>query len=149
MPIAVALLCHPAGAYGFVVVTLGAFVYACQARTFVPAFTAFAAAALTALAFLHVPPSPHGLLLIGLGVALLQCELLLPTYGTALMAGIAACVGGSWLLLAPPHGATVVLATAPKLAVAVTGSLALLAAVLHGFRRRTLPPRRAAPPSVP
>jgi len=149
MPLAVALLCHPAGAYGFVVVTLAAFVYACQARTFVPAFTAVAAAALTGLAFLHVPPSPYGLLLIGLGVALLQVELLLATYGTALVAGLAACVAGSWLILAPPHGATVVLAAAPKLAIAVTGSLALLAAVLHGFRRRTLPPGCAAPPSVP
>jgi membrane-bound ClpP family serine protease len=149
MPLAVALLCHPAGAYGFVVVTLGSFVYACQVRTFVPAFTASAAAVLTGLAFLHVSPSPHGLLLLGLGVILLQCELLLATYGAALIGGLAACVAGSWLLLAPQPGATVVLAAAPKLAIAVAGSLALLAALLRGFRRRTLAPRCTAPPSVP
>lgn len=149
MPFAVALLCHPAGAYGVLVVALGAFVYACHTRTFVPVLTAVSAAVLTALAFLHVQPSFGGLLLLGLGVALLQCELLLPTYGAALVAGFAASVGGSWLLLAPPHGATAVLATAPKLALALVGASALLGAVLRAFRRRTLSPLRALPPSRP
>lgn len=147
MPFAVALLCHPAGAYGFLVVALGASVYACHTRTFVPVFTAASAAALTALAFLHVQPSFGGPLLLALGVALLQCELLLPTYGAALVGGFAASVGGSWLLLTPTHGAAIVLATAPKLALALAGALVLLGAVLRGFRRRTLPPVRALPPS--
>ena len=140
LPFAVALLCHPAGAYGFLVAALGAFAYACNTRSFVAAFTAASATALTVLAFLHVEPNFCGLLLLVLGMSLLQCELSFATFGTALMLGFTASVLGSWLVLAP-HGATVVLATEEKAAIAVAGSLALLMAVLRGFRRRTLPPR--------
>ena len=69
MPFAVAILCHPAGAYGCLVTAVGAFVYACHTRTFVPAFTATSAALLTGLAFLQVPPDAAGVLLVVVGVA--------------------------------------------------------------------------------
>jgi membrane-bound ClpP family serine protease len=140
MPFAVALLCHPAGAYGFFVVTLAAFVYAYHTRSFVPGFTAASAGALTTLAFLQLPPDSDGVLRLVLGVVLLQCEFLVPTYGAALLAGLAASFWGSWLLLAPP-GATPALAPAPRLALALAGTAALLASVLRGFRLRTLPAR--------
>ncbi len=140
MPLAVALLCHPAGAYGFLVVTLAAFVYACHTRTFVPSFTAALAGALTPLAFLQVPPALCGLLLLGLGGAVLQGEFQLPTYGAALLAGLATSVWGSWLLLGPP-GATPPLTPAARLAIALTGTALLLATVLRAFRLRTLTAR--------
>jgi membrane-bound serine protease (ClpP class) len=136
MPFAVALLCHPAGAYGCVVAALAALVYAWHTRSFVPAFAAAAAALLGALAFLQVPRDPAGVLLLAVGVALLQGEFLLPTYGAALLAGFAASVSGSWLLLAAaPHAA---LAAPLRAAIALVGALTLLAAVLRGFRLRTL-----------
>ena len=140
LPFAVALLCHPAGAYGFIVVALGASAYACTTRSFVAAFTAASAAVLSALAFLHIEPSFSGLLLLALGVMLLQCELWFATYGTALVLGFATSLLGSWLVLAPA-GATPVLSAEAKAALALAGSLALLATVLHGYRRRTLPRR--------
>jgi membrane-bound ClpP family serine protease len=140
MPFAVALLCHPAGAYGFLVATLAAFVYAYHTRAFVPAFTAASAGALTTLAFLQIQPDSYGLLLIVLGVVLLQCEFLLPTYGAALLTGFAASFCGSWLLLAPP-GVTPALAPAARLAIALAGTVTLLATMLRGFRLRTLTAR--------
>ena len=60
MPFAVALLCHPAGAYACLVAAMAAFVYAWHTRRFVPAFTAASAALLTTLAFLQVPPDTPG-----------------------------------------------------------------------------------------
>ena len=100
MPFAVALLCHPAGAYTCLVVALAAFVYAWHTRRFVPAFTAASAALLTTLSFLHVPPDSSALLLLAIGVVLLQVEFLRPTYGAALLIGLAASIVGSWQLLA-------------------------------------------------
>jgi membrane-bound serine protease (ClpP class) len=133
MPLAVALLCHPAGAYACLVTTLAAAVYAWHTRRFVPAFTAASAAALTALAFLQLAPDMAGVALVVLGAALLQAELVLPTYGAALVAGCAASIAGSWRLLAAlPNSASV------RLALAIAGTAALHAAVLRGFRLRTL-----------
>jgi hypothetical protein len=94
MPFAVALLCHPAGAYACLVTTLAAVVYAWHTRRFVPSFTAASAGALTTLAFLQVPPDASDVALVGLGIALLQLELVLPTYGAALVAGCATTVTG-------------------------------------------------------
>lgn len=133
MPFAVALLCHPAGAYACLMTALAALAYACHTRQFVAAFTAISAVALTLLAYLQVPPELAGLALVALGAALLQAELLVPTYGAALVAGCGACIAGSLRLLA-----TAPLPTAARLALAVVGTLALLAAVLRGFRLRTL-----------
>jgi len=138
MPFAVALLCHPAGAYGCLVVALAAFVYAWHTRSFVPAFTAASAALLTTLSFLHVPPDSLALLLLAIGVVLLQIEFLRPTYGAALVIGLAASIVGSWQLLAPAPGASGTLAPALRVALAVTGTLTLTAAVLRGLRLRTL-----------
>ncbi len=137
MPFAVALLCHPAGSYACLVTALAAFVYACHTRKFVAAFTATSATALTTLAFLQVPPELAGLALVAAGVALLQAELLVPTYGATLVAGCAACVAGSWRLLA----AATPLPPAVRLALALAGTAALLATVLRAFRLRTLPMR--------
>jgi membrane-bound serine protease (ClpP class) len=134
MPFAVALLCHPAGAYACLVTALAAAIYACHTGKFVAAFTAASAAALTALSFLQVPPELTGLALVAIGAALLQAELLVPTYGAALAAGCAACVAGSWRLLA----AAPTLPAAARVALALAGTVVVLAAVLRGFRLRTL-----------
>ena len=140
MPFAVALLCHPAGAYACLVVALAAFIYAWHTRRFVPAFTAASAALLTTLSFLHVPPDTVALLLLAIGVVLLQAEFLLTTYGAALLLGLAASIVGSWQLLATAPGASGTLAPALRIALALTGTLTLAAAVLRGLRQRTLPP---------
>jgi membrane-bound serine protease (ClpP class) len=141
MPFAVALLCHPAGAYACLVTALAGLVYACHTRRFVPAFTAASAAALTTLAFLQVTPDAGGVALVALGVALLQAEFVLPTYGAALVTGCAAGIAGSWRLLAAAAETTPALPAAVRLALAIAGTLTLLAAVLRSFRLRTLGPR--------
>jgi membrane-bound ClpP family serine protease len=138
VPFAVALLSHPAGAYACLVASLAASVYAWHTQTFVPAFTAASAAMLTTLAFLHAAPDPAGLLFLAVGVALLQTEFVQPTYGAALMTGIGASIAGSWLLLSATSGATAALAPALRGAIALGGTLVLLAAVVRGFRLRTL-----------
>jgi hypothetical protein len=138
MPFAVAVLCHPAGAYACVVTALAAFVYAYHTRTFVPAFTAVSAALLAALAFLQVRLDPAGLVLLALGTAALQLEFLVPTYGAALLAGVAAAGGGSWLLLAAPPAVGGSLTPAARATLAALGTLLLLAAVVRGLRLRTL-----------
>jgi membrane-bound ClpP family serine protease len=140
MPCTVALLCHPAGAYACLVTALAGFVYACHTRKFVPAFTSASAAVLTTLAFLLVPPDALGLGLVALGAVLLQTEFVLPTYGAALVTGCAAGITGSWRLLGAAE-ATPALPEAVRLALAIAGTLTLLAAVLRGFRLRTLGPR--------
>jgi len=137
MPFAVALLCDPAGAYACLVTTLAAFTFACHTRAFVPAFTAASAAALTTLAFLQIPPDTTGVALVALGVALLQAELMLPTYGAALVAGCAAGIAGSWRLLAAAADAAPALPAPLRFALAIVGTSVLLAAVLRGFRLRT------------
>jgi membrane-bound ClpP family serine protease len=78
------------------------------------------------------------LLLLASGVVLLQIEFLRPTYGAALLIGLAASIVGSWQLLAPAPGASGTLAPALRVALAVTGTLTLTAAVLRGLRLRTL-----------
>jgi membrane-bound serine protease (ClpP class) len=138
MPFAVALLCHPAGAYACLVTALAAFAYACHTRRFVPACTAASAAALTTLAFLQIPPDTAGVALVALGVAVLQAELMLPTYGAAFVAGCSAVLAGSWRLLATAADAAPALPAPLRLALALVGTLVLLAAVLRGFRVRTL-----------
>jgi membrane-bound ClpP family serine protease len=140
MPFAVALLCHPAGAYACLVVALAAFVYAWHTRRFVPGFTAASGALLTTLSFLHVPPDSVALLLLAIGVVLLQTEFLRPTYGVALLIGLAAGIVGSWQLLDAAPGASGTVAPAPRVVIAVTGTLTLAAAVLRGLRLRTLGP---------
>ena len=138
MPFPIALLCHPAGAYVCLVAALAGFVYAWHTRTFVPAFTAASAALLTTLAFLHVPPDFCAVLLLAIGVVLLQLEFVLPTYGAAILIGLAASIGGSWQLLAAAPGASGTLVPAARIALALAGTLTLAAAVLRGLRLRTL-----------
>jgi membrane-bound ClpP family serine protease len=141
MPFAVALLANPAGAYGFLVATLAAFIYACHIRTFVPLFAATSAALLTGLAFAHTPPNAAGLVLLVAGAVLLQAEFLLPTYGLAFVSGVTASAAGSWLLLGATLTVRNALSPAPRTALALLGTVLLLAAVLRGFRLRTLSSR--------
>jgi membrane-bound ClpP family serine protease len=133
MPFAVALLCHPIGTFAALVAAIVATLYAAQSHRFLPAFTAASAALLTLLAFLQVPPSVAGLAWLAAGVALLHAEFLCPTFGVAGLLGIGTAAWGSCLLLAA-------LTPLPRGAVAVVGSLMLLAAVAHTMRLRTLPP---------
>jgi membrane-bound ClpP family serine protease len=139
MPLAVALLCHPIGTYGFFVVAVASLVYARPSRTFVPTFSGIGCSALTLLAFVQVPPDYVGLALLALGVALLHCEFVVPTYGVALGAGLLAGTVGSWLML----GGMVSPAVPPvlRIAVALSGTLVLLGAVVRAARLRTLSTR--------
>ena len=139
LPWPVALLDHPAGAYSALVVTIAALVHAYHTRALVPAFTAAAAAALTALAFLHRAPDATGLVALALGVALLHAEFLWSTYGLAALLGLGACALGSWSLLASAGAAWPALPTPLRIAAALLGSLLILAAVLRGMRVSTLP----------
>jgi membrane-bound ClpP family serine protease len=139
LPLPVALLDHPAGAYAALVVTIATLVHAYHTRAVVPAFTAVSAAALTTLAFLHRAPDTTSLVALALGVALLHAEFLWSTYGLAALLGLGACTLGSWQFLASAGAAWPALPTPLRIAAALLGSLLLLAAVLRGMRVRTLP----------
>jgi membrane-bound ClpP family serine protease len=138
MASAIALLGHPIGVYACLVTALAAIVYAWHTRRSVAAFTAVAAATLTGLACLVAPPDVAGVALVVLGIALLQTELVVPTYGAALVTGCAAAIVGAWRLLGATTSAAPVLPAALRLALAIAGTLMLLAAVLRAFRLRTL-----------
>jgi membrane-bound serine protease (ClpP class) len=140
MPVA-ALLAHPAGAYGALVVTLAALVHAWHTRSVAGAGVAASAALLTALASIHAPPPLGGAALLALGVGFLQAEFLLPTYGAALLAGLVSSGAGSWLLLSAAHDAGNALPPVPRVLLAALGTSLLLAATLRGIRVRTLPSR--------
>ena len=140
MPFAVALLCHPAGAYACLVVALAAFIYAWHTRRFVPAFTAASAAVLTTLSFLQVPPDSLALLLLAIGVVLLQAEFLLTTYGAALLLGSPRASWDRGSCSPRRLACRGTLAPALRIALALTGTLTLAAAVLRGLRLRTLGP---------
>ncbi len=132
MPFAVALLCHPLGMFASLVVALVTALYAAHSHRFLPTFTAVSFALLTLFSFLQVPPAATGLAWLLAGMALLHAELLVPTFGAAGLAGVAATGWGSWALLAA-------LAPLPRGAAALLGSIILLAAVARTMRLRTLP----------
>lgn len=133
MPFPIALLSHPAGAYGFLVIAVAGLFYGGLGRVFVPAFTGVAAALLTALAFLHQAPNPLALSLLAVGLLLVTAEFLLPTAGAAGLTGFAANVGGSWLLLAGVEPLPL------RLLLAFVGAIALAIVVARTMRRCTLP----------
>jgi membrane-bound ClpP family serine protease len=135
MPLAVAILCHPVGTYGFFVAAVAMLVYARRSRTFVPAFGGVASAALTLLAYLQLPPDAGGLALLATGVALLHVEFSRPTYGAALGGGLLAGTVGSWLMLA--GNASPALGPALRIAIALTGTLVMLGAVVGAARLRS------------
>jgi membrane-bound serine protease (ClpP class) len=137
MPFAVALLCHPAGAYAVLITAIAGLLYASVTRTFLPAFTGVSAALLTLLAYLQVPPHALGLLLLGAGILLLHTEFLLPTFGLAGLLGVGVTGWASTLLLAPSAATAM---TGPlRLVVACAGTLVFLAVVARTMRLRTLP----------
>jgi membrane-bound ClpP family serine protease len=137
MPIALALLHHPAGVYAFVVAAIVGALYATQRPAFVPAFAGAAAALLGLLGFLAVPPSSFALLLLGIGIALLHAEFLFPTSGVAGLLGLGVTISASWLLLAP--SAAPAMPGPLRLAVAISGTLVLFGVVARTMRLRTLP----------
>jgi membrane-bound ClpP family serine protease len=137
MPFAVALLHHPAGVYAFLVAAIVASLYAALKPAFVPTFAVVAAGLLALLGLVAVPPDYAALLLLGIGVALLHAEFLVPTSGAAGTLGLAVTAWASTLLLAPsgwpePDGPT-------RVAAAIAGTLVLFGAVTHTMRLRTLP----------
>jgi hypothetical protein len=127
MPFAVALLCHPLGAFAALVAAIAATLFAAQSHRFLPAFTAASAALLTLLAFAQVPPSALGLTWLFIGIVLLHAEFLWPTYGLAGLLGLAVTAWGSWSLLGP-------LSPLIRGCVAVLGAVLLLAAVARTMR---------------
>ena len=137
MPLPIAVLQEPSVAYGLLVVAaVGLLRVAYVPGSFLPGFAGVAAALLALLAYLTSPPPATGVLLLALGIALLNAEFLFATFGCAGAAGLAAAFYGSWQLLeaedlAPPFS---------RAGAAGLGTLALLATVLRGWRRRTLAP---------
>ena len=137
MPFAVALLHDPAGIYGFLVAAIVASLYAAQRPAFLPAFAGIAAALLTALGFVAVPPNLPGLWLLAVGIGLLHAEFLIPTSGAAGALGLGVTAWASILLLTP--GAFATAAGPLRFAVALIGTIVLFGAVAHTMRLRTLP----------
>ena len=138
MPFAIAALDQPASRYCLVVIAMAASVYAGGARAaFVPSFAGLAAALLAMLAYLNEPLSTAGLALLALGVALMNAEFLLPTFGCAGASGIAATLAGSWRLL--ESHATEATPWPWRVALAFLGTGLLLVAVGRAWRLRTLP----------
>jgi membrane-bound ClpP family serine protease len=135
---AIALLRDPIVAYGLLIAATVGLLRSAYVPSFVPGFVGVAAALLALLAYLATPPQTNGALLIALGIALLNAEFRFTTYGCAGVAGIAAAFYGSWQLLqiGLDAGASALLA---RTAAATLGTAALLATVLGGWRRRTLP----------
>ena len=131
MPLAVALLCHPVGAVMALVTAIVAALCAAQSHRFLPAFTALSAALLAVLAWLQIPLSPIGLLVLCAGVALLHAELLWPTFGAAGLLGLSATIWGCWSLLSA-------LAPLSRAAAALLAAAILVAAVARTMRLRTL-----------
>jgi membrane-bound ClpP family serine protease len=138
MPFAVAVLGHPGVAYCLAVTALAGLVYASVARAaFVPGFTGVAATLLAFLAYLHEPPSVLALAGLAAGVALMNLEFLLPTFGCAGVSGIATALWASWRLLEPC--ASVNLPWSLRMAFAIGGTGLLLGAIGRAWRLRTLP----------
>jgi membrane-bound ClpP family serine protease len=137
VPLAVALLAHPAGAYVALVAAIAGLFYGAHVRRFVPLFAGVCAGVLALLGFLHVPPHGAALPLIAVGVALLTAEFRFGSVGAAGALGLAGAFAGSWLLLAPP--AIEPLPPPWRALLALAGTLALALAVLAGWRRATLP----------
>jgi membrane-bound ClpP family serine protease len=131
MPVAVIVLCHPAGTYGFLLVALCGLIYGSHARIYWPLLCGGCAMLLTLLAFLLIPPSPIALLLFVAAIALMHAEFLLPTAGALGALGCGAGFAASWLVLAQCP-------LVARLPLGVAGTIALLSAVGFGMRRTTL-----------
>jgi membrane-bound ClpP family serine protease len=136
VPLAVAMLANPIGAYVALVMAIALLVYGVHAREFVPLLTGSAAGFLTLLAFLHAAPNAVALVLIAAGVALLDAEFRFATSGMAAIVGLAALLGGSWWLLTITHG-TAAPSEALSAILALAGSATVLLATLLGWRRST------------
>jgi membrane-bound ClpP family serine protease len=137
MPFAVALLHHPAGVYLFIVAAIVASLYAAVRPAFVPTFAGAAALLLTLLGFAAVPPNHAALMLLGIGIAMLHAEFLVPTCGAFGALGLVVTAWASMLLLAPSGWPD--LGGPTRFAASIAGTLVLFGAVTHTMRLRTLP----------
>jgi membrane-bound ClpP family serine protease len=136
MPPSIAVLNAPIVAYGLIVLAAaGLLRIAYVPSAFLAGFTGMSAALLALLAYLATPPPIAGVLLLALGIALLNAEVLFTTFGCAGAAGLAAAFYGSWQLLDTTGAAPPLV----RACIASLGTFALLATVLRGWRRRTLP----------
>jgi membrane-bound serine protease (ClpP class) len=138
VPIAIALLHHPLGAYACLVIAIAGIVHGGITRRFLSLFSGGSAAMLAALAFLTTPPNAAGLLLLAVGVVLMNVEFRLPTFGAAGLTGCAATFAGSLAMLAPSIADAAIVAF-EAIAAASAGTLALVLAVYAAQRRVTLP----------
>ncbi len=139
MPLTIAAVSPPAGAYAWLVAGIAGLVYAAyMPRAFVLAFAGAAAVALALSGYLHVPPDRFGLAGVAIGTGLLNLEFFVPTFGAAAIAGLAAVAAGSWRLLASQPPVTPLSATAHA-ALAIAGTLMLLAVTGRAVRGYTLP----------
>jgi membrane-bound ClpP family serine protease len=138
VPIAIALLHHPVGAYTFLVIAIAGVMHGGLTRRFVPLFAGVCAALLAVLAFMATPPGAVSVLLLTVGVVLLNVELRLATFGVAGLAGGAATFAGSLTLLAPSLAFATVFDLG-AVAVAGGGTMVLALAVYGAQRRITLP----------
>jgi membrane-bound ClpP family serine protease len=136
VPLAVALLANPMGAYVALVMAIALLIYGVHARRFMPLLTGSAAGLLTLVAFLHVAPNGGALALIFGGVALVHAEFRFATAGTAAILGMSALLGGSWWMLSVAHGGAP-LPEALRALLALAGSASVLQATLLGWRRST------------
>lgn len=134
MPLTVALLAHPAGAYACLVVAVAAVAYGARVRRFVPLFAGSAAGFLAVLGFMHVPPRAIALVLLAAGVALLHAEFRSSTSGVPGALALAALLLGSWWVLSPANGALTLPLVARAL-LALVGTGCVLFATLVSQRR--------------
>ena len=139
MPFVLAIVNPPACAYAWLVLALCGVLHASYVPRFTTGLAGTAAGALATLGYLHAPPSGAALALLALGLLLRNLEFLRPTFGAALIAGLATTTAGSWWLLAVQSPAAP-LPPPLRVALAVAGSLALLVSTEGAVRRYTLPP---------
>lgn len=139
MPFTLAIVNPPACAYTWLVLALCGVLHASYVPRFTTGLAGTAATALAALGYLHAPPSGAAIALLTLGVLLLNLEFLRPTFGAALIAGLATTTAGSWWLLAVKSPAAP-LPTELRIVLTVAGALALLVSTERAVRRYTLSP---------
>jgi membrane-bound serine protease (ClpP class) len=140
-PLAIALLGEPAVAYALLVIGLASGVFAAHNRPELLLGTTGAAAALLALlAYLKAPASAPAVAVLLLGVALVNLEFVLPTFGALGALGIASVFGGSLRLLSA-EGFELRGGLALRIALATIGTIALCFATWRALRLRTLPAR--------
>jgi membrane-bound serine protease (ClpP class) len=133
MPFTVALVVQPAGTFTLLVGALAGLLYFGYVRSaVVPGLAGVAAALLAALGYAQVPPPIVGLVAVAGGIILMNVEFVLPTFGCAGVAGVAAFASGAWWLLDPAPALV-------RVALGLAGAGLLLTTIGAALRRITLP----------